>query len=627
MDDGLLPLLAVSGVQQLAAEVAAWVSRGDAERVAVWHVSGQRKRRVCAVGLPEDWSLPSPPSSPWVELAGRGSAPAPGRPGDALHHLAGPDGATVGALLLPEGCAVASRAPFLGPVLARAAEFDRLRLRCAVFEAALELVDDGLIVANPDGDLLAYSASLEEATGWTPQDIRRHGWTHLVYTDPAVRAEVQRGLAALLRGWPSEGIVRSIARKDGAERRMAIWSRVVPDPAAGPPALLGVFRDVTSDEDARRRSAREEGLAQLGRIAGRIAHEYNNLLCAVMGHAELIEASPGLPEAVARRATTIVRSARRGAHLSSRLLAFTGTTQPRPEVVDVVEVVTQVRDLYAARMPRGVTVQLQPGAEPLWAEVDPAQLQQAVMNLLVNGAESMPRGGELQVRLRVAALPTDVRYVAPHAPPPGSDMIELRVVDQGPGFTSAALAHLFEPFFTEKRDGHGMGLPAVRGMVAAHGGAAHVESGAPPAGAVVTLWLPRSTRPALRLHGPPDEGSAVPARVWLLDDQDAVLEFSRVSLAAAGARVETFGTVAAVLAAADVAPALRPDLLVLDVQLADGDGPSALHALRAHGLQAPVVWITGHTPDTLQMPDGAVLRKPYTGAELVAVAQRVLRGG
>lgn len=614
MEPWVRALLAAASVPALTAEVAAWVTRGEVERVGLWCADGARKRRLCTVGLPADWSLPPPPADPWLRLGRDGMVALPDRPADRLHALRDGDGAFVGAVLLPDD-GPTDRAEALGLALARALAADEVLLRSRLLEALVELVRDGVLVVNADGDLLAYSPSLEAVTGWTVADVRRHGWTNLVYSDPAVRAEVQRGIAALLRGWPSEGQVRTLSRKDGAEVRVAIWSRAVPDPAGGSPALLGVMRDVTTDEDARRRTAREEGLAQLGRIAGRIAHEYNNLLCAVMGHAELIEQTPELPEIVAKRAGTIVRSARRGAHLSSRLLAFTGASRPRPVAVDVAEVVQQVRDLYGPRLPHGVSITVQ--AARGCAEVDPTQLQQAVMNLLVNGAESMVHGGELVVGVREAPLPTEVRYLAPDAPPAGTPMIEIRVTDQGPGFTAHALQHLFEPFFTEKRDGHGMGLPAVRGMLAVHGGAADVQNGAPPTGAVVTLWLPRSLRPELRLTaGPP---ARIAARVWLLDDQEPVLEFSRVALVAAGASVEAFAGAVPLLAAAAATPAgERPDVLVLDVQLADGDGPSTLRALRALGFDAPVVWTTGHTPETVTIPPGTVLRKPYTGADLVA---------
>lgn len=620
MEEVALGLLAVSGVRELAVEVTSWVDRGLVDHVALYRVWDGRKRRLGAAGLPEGWYLEAPNQEPWLTLAVEPEAVVPDRPGDRVHRLLDGDGVLVGGLLLPAGSPLARWAPHVARVLVRAVAADAGHLRAAILDNLLELVRDGVIVANPDGDLLAYSASLEALTGWSADDVRRLGWTNLVYADPTVRADVQRGIAALLRGWPSEGIVRTLARKDGADARVGIWSRAVSDPGGGAPALLGLMRDVTSDEEARKRSAREEGLSQLGRIAGRIAHEYNNLLCAVMGHAELIEASAELPEAARRRAGTIVRSARRGAHLSSRLLAFTGTAQSRPERVDVAELVGQVRELYGPRLPHGVHLVVAAPPGECFAEVDPTQLQQALMNLVVNGAESMHFGGELHVRVRQAPLPTDVRYLAPQVPPPGTPMVEIRVVDQGAGFSPAAFTHLFEPFFTEKRDGHGMGLPAVRGMLAAHGGAAHVENGAPPTGAIITLWLPLSDRPEAPLPDLRRPASVLPQRVWILDDQVSVLEFSRVSLEAEGVQVEVFSSVSSLFA--NLGSHAVPDLFVFDVQLPDGDGPSALAMLRAAGFEAPVVWITGHTPDSMVMPAGPVLQKPYTGADLVHAVLR-----
>ncbi len=623
MQDAVRDLLAVSGVVDLVGALERWTARGELASVGLWALHQGRKRRLCAVGLPEDWHLPPPPNEPWPALAA-GPCAAPGLAGHELRLLADERGRPVGVVLLPDGPSRAEWVSVLGVVLARALAADATAVRARMFDELVQLTGDGVLAANVDGDLLAYSPSLQASSGWTAEEVRRHGWTNLVYTDPAVRADVQRGIAALLRGWPSEGVVRTLARKDGAELRMAIWSRLVPDPSGGAPTVLGVFRDVTSDEEARRRSAREEGLAQLGRIAGRIAHEYNNLLCAIMGHAELIEVTGGLPEPTIRRAATIVRSAQRGAHLSSRLLAFTGTAQPRPEAVDAAQVISEVRELYGPRLPNGAELELEVVGAPGHAEVDPTLLQQAVMNLVVNGAESMRFGGKLRVRVQDAPMPEVVAYLSPSAPPPGTSMVEIRIVDHGPGFSTNALEHLFEPFFTEKPDGHGMGLPAVRGMLAAHGGAARIDNGPPPSGASFTLWLPRSTRPELLLAALPPTSAALPRVAWILDDQDAVLEFSRVSLEAAGVTVEVFRSLASI-AAAPVEHLAPPDVLVFDVQLADGDGPTALRMVRERGVVAPVLWITGHTPETLVMPAGPVLQKPYTGADLLAAVAVPLR--
>ncbi|MCA9494686.1 MAG: PAS domain S-box protein [Myxococcales bacterium] len=611
-------LVRAAGVCELATALGEWVETGFTTSVGLWRLRGDRTERVCVHGLPEEWRPPQPPGHPWPELTARGRVRAPGLR-DHLLHLLRRDDEVVGLVVLPVPFHPSALIPLIGETLGRCVDADAARLRASTLDELLALVSDGVIAASADGEILGLSRSMSEVVGWTPDEVREHGWTNLVYPDPEVRADVQRGIAALVRGVPSEGVVRTLARKDGGEVRMAIWSRLVPNPAGGSPVMLGVMRDVTTAEDTRRRAAREEGLAQLGRIAGGIAHEYNNLLCAVMGHAELIGLTPGVPEGVGRRAETILRSARRGAYLSSRLLAFTGTASARPAAVDLVQAVRQVVDLYTPRLPADVRIALDAGADVPPGEVDPNLLQQALINLVVNASEAMPDGGAIQISVRPEMFPADLTYRAADAPPPGTPMVAITVRDRGPGFSTEALERLFEPFFTSKKDGHGMGLPAVRNVAATHRGGLSVRN---EDGASITLWLPLSTRPEVAMTRLMATGEGGAVRVWILDDQDAVLEFSRVSLEAEGHEVRTFGSVHQILSARGE----PPDLLVLDLQLPDGDGASVFQELRRRGFEARVLWSTGHTPESVIVPtdSGPVLQKPYTGADLVAAVGRLV---
>ncbi len=145
-------------------------------------------------------------------------------------------------------------------------------------------------------------------------------------------------------------------------------------------------------------------------------------------------------------------------------------------------------------------------------------------------------------------------------------------------------------------------------------------------GAVVSLYLPVSARPELALDDLAAGTAATGQRVWLLDDQEQVLEFSRVSLEAQGYRVEPFGDVASLVGAART-DAPRPDGLVLGRVLPDGGGAGALRLLRAAGVAAPVLWVSGHVPDGEELPPGdAFLQKPYTGRELAGAVWQLLRG-
>ena len=203
--------------------------------------------------------------------------------------------------------------------------------------------------------------------------------------------------------------------------------------------------------------------------------------------------------------------------------------------------------------------------------------------------------------------------------------LRVAVHDSGPGFTKAALLHLFEPFFTTKEDGHGLGLSAVQGIVAAHGGALDVRQ---EEGTVVALYLPSAPQEPV-VEPPPSEDRIRQQVVWVVDDEPVLLEFIELALAARGYRVVTWSDPQAALDAA-TAGAETPDLLVLDVVMPKLTGPQLLEALCAlRGFPGlPVVWSSGYSPDTVDLGetgDGVVfLQKPYTGRELARTIAELL---
>jgi CheY-like chemotaxis protein len=209
-------------------------------------------------------------------------------------------------------------------------------------------------------------------------------------------------------------------------------------------------------------------------------------------------------------------------------------------------------------------------------------------------------------------------------------VVRFAIEDDGPGFPDVAPEQLFEPFFTTKPEGHGVGLAAVQGVLANHGGAVRVSAGSGPAdrpGALVELFLPRSDRPELAWDELAQRDGRGHGRVWVLDDQTQILEFSRIALNARGFEARVFGSVKALVeAAASAPPEERPDVVVLDVVMPDGGGPEAFERLEALGALPRVLWVSGYTPDDVNdvVARGAFLAKPYTGSALADAVVRLI---
>jgi PAS domain S-box-containing protein len=637
-------LLSATTSQEVAEEGARGLAPGAADAVLLYRrLPDQDAHRLRAVaGLPEgvvEAGRTQPQADGWPR--GAAAVPLTQIPDDSswapIAAAARQVGFQWGARRsLPgrrgeEGCVVAlwrsaeappleeltARVALVAPAFRRALADDRARLERNLFRLMLPLLSDGVLVSTTDGELMHYNARLQEMVGWSAAEVRRQGWTNLVYADPGERAQVARAIGALVMGRPSMGTERSLTCKDGQRRQVAIWSAAVPDAAGGAPALLGVLKDVSERADRQR----EEGLARLGQLAGSVAHDLNNVLCAVMGHAELM-GMPGLgPEELLRHADTVLSAAERGADLARQLLLFSGASSARPVPLDPAVEVSQAVRLFEHGFDGDLSIALEVEEELPAVEFDPGQLHQVLGNLLANARDA---GGAGTVRVRVgrAALPPNTRFRAPDGPEPGHEVVLIRVADSGPGFSEAALQNLFQPFFTSKPHGHGLGMAAIHSAAAANRAAVHVwnRAGSRP-GAVVDLYLPLSERPerAHALLAAAYEGGG--RRIWLADRQRQVLEFSQISLRAHGYEVEAFDSREALLAAASAGP--PPDAAVIDASVLD-DAEPFFHAL---GGPAPLLWLSGGA----RPPKGGglegFLQKPYTGQDLRAELARLLERG
>ncbi len=646
-------LVAADGVASVLNSAGDWVDLGLVDAMAIWIRDRQHDllRLAHVRGLPEslgEWRAgpPSPHSPLWsalervepseidVETVPLGLA-VPLKECDAtqfsVHPIRDPEGSPYGVVLV--GLAPhASRRDLrqlpwsaLGAALHRACTTDSWHWRADWLDAIIPLLTDGLIVAGPDGELHAYSPSMRKMVGWTEADVRKHGWMSLVYPDPKEREAVSRALAALFLGEPSRGTVRPMATSFGTQAQVEVYSAIVPHPSGGSPAVLGLMRDVTQARAEARQRARDDALTRLGRMTGGVAHEFNNLLGAIMGHAELIATANAADEATQRRARMVVAAAQRGGVLSRQLLAFSGATVSRIVPVPTPTLMAELTELYRPSLPRGLALDIDTSGCRCAIEADPAHIQQALMNLLVNAGEAARE--RVGVHVSEAGLPAEVRFASPEAPDPGTTMCRITVWDDGPGFATDALANLFEPFWTGKPQGHGLGLAAVRGIVGTHGGAIDVRSDSD--GARVDVYLPISARPELALPELAATRHTGREKVWLVDDEEALLEFARIALQASGYHVRTFSRGASAVDAARTLPHdERPDVLVIDVVMPEMDGPSTVTALRELGIDAQLLWTSGYSPERARVPPtGHFLQKPFAGSELgQAIARLVTLG-
>lgn len=425
-----------------------------------------------------------------------------------------------------------------------------------------------------------------------------------------------RDATAVLAGWA--GI-----------RRLAGWSLLA---IVATLALL-LWRLLRAEGQSRtlqRRLSRVRTLESLGTLAGGVAHDFNNILAAVLGYGEMARESAAPGSALARQLDQVVAAALRGKAVVERILAFS-RGRSRPVSVFALEpVIEQTLSLLAATLPAGVRIERRFEAPGACVRGDSAALFEALMNLCANARLAMPEAGVLSVSLQERRL-TELRELSHGSAAPGRHVL-LAVADTGVGMAPATLEHLFEPFFTTRgRQGTGLGLAVVHGVVQDLGGAIDVDS-RPGAGSRFTLWLPWA-------EGPPEPGAPPDAAlplgegqvVLVVDDDPALVALAEESLAALG--YEPVGVASAEQALMEVqANPARFDLVLSDEVMPGLNGTALAEQLHALRPDLPVLLMSGFGGAQLQQRAEAagvrhVLAKPLERAVLARAIAAALGPG
>jgi two-component system cell cycle sensor histidine kinase/response regulator CckA len=465
--------------------------------------------------------------------------------------------------------------------------------------------------------LLAWNEECERVTGYTAAEtLGRHDMFNLLFPDDAYRTALLQSMTS------AQGMYRDaeteIRCRDGSTRTIAWSSLSLHAPVPGW-AAWGVGIDVTARKQAEAQLLQAQKMESVGRLAGGVAHDVNNLMTAIIGHAEL--ASIALPEIGSLRddLAEICATAERAGEMAKQLLAFSRRQVVEPAEVLLDELTVSMRVMLSRLI--GEDVQLVMSAQPgLWhVRVDPSQMQQVVLNLVVNARDAMPHGGMITVR-------TD------NVSEDGREFVRMTVSDTGAGMDAETQQRIFEPFFTTKGAGigSGLGLSTCYGIVSQAGGSLEVDS-APGQGTTFRIELPRTEAPAVESEAPrgDDAAAAGDATILLVEDQDAVRSFAVRALAAQGyAVLEARNGVEALAVACRHAGHI--DLVLSDVVMPEMGGVELAARLHDSRPATRIMYMSGFTGDqTIPIPPSGhpvpVLTKPFTSAILVRRVREVLR--
>jgi two-component system cell cycle sensor histidine kinase/response regulator CckA len=394
---------------------------------------------------------------------------------------------------------------------------------------------------------------------------------------------------------------------------------------------LCIARDITDRRLIDERLMQSEKIESVGRLAGGIAHEFNNLLTVMLGYTELLLGNRGENDPDRTDLEEIQKAGQRAAALTQQLLAFSRKQVLMPKDVDLNQTVAGLQTILARLIRADVTLSCELAPSPAIVRIDPTQIEQAILNLVLNARDALPAGG--QIRLEVSLVPRSQVDMPPELASNVGDFVRLRVVDNGVGISPETRAHLFEPFFTTKEvgKGTGLGLASVYGIVHQSNGVISVES-EPGAGSVFTMHFPVAPHADERSQLP--AAGAQPGRaretVLIVEDEDAVRVIISAVLRRQGYNVvEASG---ARVACEIVAQRSDIDLLLTDVVVPDMDGPALAQRLIGLRPELRVLFISGDanmlTPPGGDNPNVGFLSKPFLASALTSrVAQMLAPSG
>lgn len=505
---------------------------------------------------------------------------------------------------------------------ALAAEKERL-------STALRLIDDGVITTDAEGKIVLVSKVAEILTGWTEEEAIGRPLSEVFHIiDEKTREPCEAPADIILKTGGMFGFAscKLLIARDGTERIITDSGAPIYDKDSNIIGVVLVFRDITERQRMEEELLKAQKLDSMNVLAGGIAHDFNNILTAILGNISLAKmyANPG--DEIFQRLTEAEKASMQAKDLTRQLLTFSRGGAPVLKATCIAELLKN----SASFVLRGSNVRCDFSIpDDLWpVEIDEGQISQVINNMIINADHAMPEGGVIEV------CAGNITVGARDFPPlKGGKYVKISVQDQGIGIPEEHLQKIFDPYFTTKQKGNGLGLALSRSIIKNHGGHIAVESRA-GVGTTFFIYLPVSPEKALtrdELEGKPVMGVG---NILMMDDEEIVRDLACGILSNIGYKVT---------AAADGAEAIelykraresdRPfDAVIVDLTVPGGmGGREATKQLTEIDPEVKVIVSSGYSNDPV-MADfrkhgfSGVIAKPYKIKELSEILYRVVTG-
>jgi len=491
--------------------------------------------------------------------------------------------------------------------------------------ALLGMLPIGLAVAERDGRVLFMNASFRRAAGLGPDATVVYPSDLVVEEDKAAVSDAVRRFSAG-RGSASDLSVRLKAR---SEENVSLT--IAAAKGLGKASVLLSLKDNSEESKLKRQVAQAMKMQAVGQLAGGVAHDFNNILTAIIGHCDLMTMRHIPGDSDYDDIQQIKHNSNRAAALTRQLLAFSRQQTLRPQILQVPDVISEITNLLKRLLGETVRLEVSHGRNLGTVRVDPGQLEQVIVNLAVNARDAMPEGGSLTIQT-YAVSQADVRRLGIEIMPV-TEYTAMKVTDTGTGIPAENLNKIFEPFFTTKEvgKGTGLGLSTVYGIVKQTGGFIFAESEI-GSGTSFVIYLPVHEAPANVVTARPvvKESSTElwgTGTILLVEDEAMVRAVAERALARQGYKIltATNGEEGLEMIESGGEPI---DLVISDVVMPTMDGPTMARAAREKRPDLPIIFMSGYAEEQLRksidLENIGFLPKPFSVQQIGQAAREAL---
>jgi len=515
---------------------------------------------------------------------------------------------------------------FLTDITDRKLAEEALRRAEEKYRSIFENSAEGIYQTTPRGEYISANPALARMLGFdSPEELvaSRQDIRNQEYVDPELHATFVRSIEdhAAVKNFEYQAYC-----KDGRVIWVSENAHAIRNADGQIQYFEGTVQDITQQREMEQQLRQMQKIEAIGRLAGGVAHDFNNILMAISSYSELLAKKMDAQDPNRRYVDEINKAMNRGASLTQGLLAFSRKQVLSPRVVDLNELVAEQTDMLRRLISENIELKFIPAKHLGKVKVDPGQLEQVVMNLVINARDAMPNGGDITIKTaRSGAEERDTRPL-----PVAGDCIMIEVSDDGSGMDSETVSHLFEPFFTTKGQGKGtgLGLATVFGIVKQSAGYIDVES-EPGRGTTFRIYLPETQDEAQECSELASTSSSGSETILLVEDEDAVRESTAEYLAEQGYRVliARWGPEALGVAAQYPRPI---HLMLTDLVMPHMSGKELAKQVVTLHPEIKTVFMSGYSNNLLSDqqqvldPQYALLQKPFRLTELGDFIRRAL---